>query len=179
LEHVVSDRSRERDRQAMNRKDFYKLYEEWLHDVNMDAYWFEHRLDEITGDVEPFSASDKAIYSTLTKIGKVLTSARDRAEYLSAQVSPGIRIGESMRDEPLPVPTVTELPAKLRELRKYNKWKLIDVAQMTGLSPSFLSDVERGVTSPSFDTLQKLADVYCTPITFQVAPVVGAPKENA
>lgn len=156
----------------MNRKDFYKLYEEWLRDVAIDTLWFDHELDKIADG----EGADLMTYKLLDKIGASVEQARPKAEYLLAKVSPGIRIGESMSDEPLSVPTVTELPAKLRELRKFNKWKLIDVAHMTGLSLSFLSDVERGVTSPSFETLQKLADVYCVPITFQVAPVVGAPK---
>lgn len=159
----------------MNRKDFYKLYEEWLRNVIMDELWFIHRLNELADNKE----NDLSTRRSLVNIGASAHKARIEAERLVAEEFPGLRINSPVSDEPLPVPTVTELPAKLRELRKYNKWKLIDVAQMTGLSPSFLSDVERGVTSPSFDTLQKLADVYCTPITFQVAPVVGAPKENA
>lgn len=157
----------------MSRKDFYQIYEEWLRNVAMDALWFEHELDVIADG----EGADLMTYKLLDKIGASVGQARPKAEYLLAKVSPGIRIGASMSDEPLPVPTITELPAKLRELRKFNKWKLADVAQMTGLAVSFLSDLERGVTYPSFETLQKLADVYCVPITLQVAPVVGAPKE--
>ena len=49
---------------------------------------------------------------------------------------------------------------KLRELRKTYHYTLKDVKQRTGLSISFLSDVERGQTKPSLDSLQKLAVCY-------------------
>lgn len=49
---------------------------------------------------------------------------------------------------------------KLRELRKTYHYTLKDVKERTGLSISFLSDVERGQTKPSLDSLQKLAVCY-------------------
>ena len=49
---------------------------------------------------------------------------------------------------------------KLRELRKDYRYTLKDVKEKTGLSISFLSDVERGQTKPSLDSLQKLAGCY-------------------
>ena len=49
---------------------------------------------------------------------------------------------------------------KLRELRKTYHYTLKDVKERTGLSISFLSDVERGQTKPSLDSLQKLAICY-------------------
>lgn len=52
------------------------------------------------------------------------------------------------------------LGAKLRALRKSRGYTLADVGERAGLSVSFLSDVERGRTRPSLDTLQKLADCY-------------------
>ena len=55
---------------------------------------------------------------------------------------------------------VNELPETLRFLRKINNLKLREVAEQTGLSISFLSDVERGRTSPSLSTVEKLASVY-------------------
>jgi transcriptional regulator with XRE-family HTH domain len=52
-----------------------------------------------------------------------------------------------------------QLSAKLRMLRK-GRYTLMDVSNETGLSVSFLSDVERGRTKPSLHTLEKLAEFY-------------------
>jgi transcriptional regulator with XRE-family HTH domain len=56
------------------------------------------------------------------------------------------------------------LGAKLRVLRKNRRYTLANVSDKTGLSVSFLSDVERGRTRPSLDTLEKLADFYQTTV---------------
>lgn len=54
---------------------------------------------------------------------------------------------------------------KLKNIRKnIAKCTLLDVAQATGLSVSFLSDIERGRTNPSLDTLTKLSDYYNVPV---------------
>ena len=54
---------------------------------------------------------------------------------------------------------------KLKNIRKNNaKCTLLEVAQATGLSVSFLSDIERGRTNPSLDTLTKLSDFYNVPV---------------
>lgn len=52
------------------------------------------------------------------------------------------------------------LGARLRRFRKARGRTLAEVAAETGLSVSFLSDIERGRTNPSLDTLGKLARVY-------------------
>lgn len=49
---------------------------------------------------------------------------------------------------------------ELRKLRRYRGLTLSQVSEQTNLSVSFLSDVERGKTNPSLDTLQKLAEFY-------------------
>ncbi len=48
----------------------------------------------------------------------------------------------------------------LRRLRKSQNLTLAEVSDATKLSVSFLSDVERGRTRPSLDTLEKLAASY-------------------
>lgn len=50
--------------------------------------------------------------------------------------------------------------SKLRLLRKKHGKTLLDVSREIGISVSFLSDVERGRTRPSLDTLEKLAMLY-------------------
>jgi len=52
------------------------------------------------------------------------------------------------------------LGAKLRALRKRQGRTLADVGSETGLSVSFLSDIERGRARPSLDSLEKLASYY-------------------
>ncbi len=49
---------------------------------------------------------------------------------------------------------------RLRIVRKRKDMTLAEVAEATGLSVSFLSDLERGRTDPSFSTLKKLASCY-------------------
>ena len=50
-----------------------------------------------------------------------------------------------------------ELGSRIRELRQLKDVTLKDVSDVTKLSVSYLSDVERGRTLPSIETLQKLA----------------------
>jgi transcriptional regulator with XRE-family HTH domain len=66
------------------------------------------------------------------------------------------------------------LGARLRQLRKANGWKLADVADRTGLSVSFLSDVERGRTDPSLNTLRTIADVYQMRVVIAFTKVEGS-----
>jgi XRE family transcriptional regulator, regulator of sulfur utilization len=53
------------------------------------------------------------------------------------------------------------LGEKLKLLRRsVNNKTLLEVSKETKLSVSFLSDLERGQTRPSYDTLEKLAAFY-------------------
>ena len=52
------------------------------------------------------------------------------------------------------------LGENLRRLRKLKNYTLVKVSQQTGVSVSFLSDMERDRTKPSLDTLGKLAECY-------------------
>lgn len=52
------------------------------------------------------------------------------------------------------------LGTELRRLRKGQRLTLTQVSDMTGLSVSFLSDIELGKTKPSLDNLEKLASFY-------------------
>lgn len=48
----------------------------------------------------------------------------------------------------------------LHEWREAEGYTLLELAEKTGLSVSFLSDLERGRTDPSMKTLRKIADAY-------------------
>ena len=52
------------------------------------------------------------------------------------------------------------LGSVLRRLRKNQGLTLVKVSSATGLSVSFLSDIERNRARPSLDSLEKLADFY-------------------
>ena len=48
--------------------------------------------------------------------------------------------------------------AYLRTARKMNGWTLKQLASKAGISITFLSEIERGIVSPSIKTLLKLAN---------------------
>ena len=55
------------------------------------------------------------------------------------------------------------LGENLSRLRRQASLTLTAVAKSTGVSPSFLSAIERDTANPSIATLQKLARLYTTP----------------
>lgn len=52
------------------------------------------------------------------------------------------------------------LGQRLREIRRKHDLTLVELSNRTGLSVSFLSDLERARTMPSIVTLMKIADAY-------------------
>lgn len=58
------------------------------------------------------------------------------------------------------------LSKRLRDFRKSEKQKLREVSIATGLSISYLSDIERGRTTPSVKTCKILADHYGVTLSF-------------
>ncbi len=55
---------------------------------------------------------------------------------------------------------MTFLTSTLKKARKNKRLTLKQVSQKTGISISFLSDIERGKTNPSQKTFKKLTDFY-------------------
>ncbi len=53
---------------------------------------------------------------------------------------------------------------KMRKLRKEKDFSLKELADKTGLTPSFLSQVERNLADPSINSLRKVADALDVPI---------------
>lgn len=53
-----------------------------------------------------------------------------------------------------------QLHERLRELRNERGLRLKDIAENAGISVPYLSDLERGRTNPSLETLQTLAGAY-------------------
>jgi transcriptional regulator with XRE-family HTH domain len=54
---------------------------------------------------------------------------------------------------------VAQLGEKIRQLRKQNKLTLKEIAAKTGVSISFLSQLEHGKTSATLESLRKISDV--------------------
>lgn len=55
---------------------------------------------------------------------------------------------------------------KIKRLRMEKEWTLKDLSEKTGLSVSFISQVERGSSSLAITSLKKIADVFNIPITY-------------
>ncbi len=64
-----------------------------------------------------------------------------------------------------PTPTQSVLGAALRKRRKSLALPMQSVADGTGLSVGFISQVERGLTTPSLSSLVAIAEVLQTPIS--------------
>jgi transcriptional regulator with XRE-family HTH domain len=53
-----------------------------------------------------------------------------------------------------------KLEERVRELRTQHRLTLKDLSESTGLSVSYLSDIERGRTTPSLNTLEALSVAF-------------------
>ncbi|MGH8816256.1 MAG: helix-turn-helix domain-containing protein, partial [Achromobacter pestifer] len=53
-----------------------------------------------------------------------------------------------------------DLPHRLRTLRRQQSLSLEQLAQRTGLTKSYLSKLERGLSEPSISTVLRLAEAY-------------------
>lgn len=49
---------------------------------------------------------------------------------------------------------------KLRKIRRYNDLTQERLAEMLGVSVEFVSNMERGVNAPSFETIEKIARAF-------------------
>lgn len=73
--------------------------------------------------------------------------------------------------------TPNTLPDRLKAMRKEKGMTLLEVSNLTNLSVSFLSDLERGRTRPSLSTLEKLTSVYQKSLTIDI-PFVSKSNGN-
>jgi transcriptional regulator with XRE-family HTH domain len=60
--------------------------------------------------------------------------------------------------------TVGMLPSRIRELRRDRGMTLTQVSERSGLSVAMLSQVERGLTDPSLESLRRLAETLDVPL---------------
>ncbi|MCK4409672.1 MAG: helix-turn-helix transcriptional regulator, partial [Candidatus Eisenbacteria sp.] len=55
------------------------------------------------------------------------------------------------------MPTTEEVGKRLKEVRRQKEMTLKEVAQSSGMSPTHISEIERGKTSPTVGALRKIA----------------------
>jgi transcriptional regulator with XRE-family HTH domain len=61
---------------------------------------------------------------------------------------------------------VSDLAEKLKKLRQERGWSQEYLAQMVGIGQQYISKYESGKQSPSFKTLEKLADTFGVSVDF-------------
>ncbi len=69
---------------------------------------------------------------------------------------------------------MTDLPYRLKALRRQSQLSLEMLAQRTGLTKSYLSKLERSVSEPSISTVLKLADAY----KLSVSELIGVDQKE-
>ena len=76
-----------------------------------------------------------------------------------------------MSDTTLPDDEVQRLGAHIKAKRAELGLSLRDLAATTGLSATFLSNLERGIANPTLDSLRKVSNALNTPILYMANPV--------
>jgi transcriptional regulator with XRE-family HTH domain len=78
----------------------------------------------------------------------------------------------------------TEVGKRIKQKRSERKMTLRDVAQKAGVSPALISDIERGRTSPTINSLSKISRALDAPIVhfieddYAAEVVVTTPKSR-
>lgn len=67
-----------------------------------------------------------------------------------------------------------DLGARLKELRKEKRLTLKELSDITGLSMGFLSNVERGINSPTISSLQKI----CAALNITLVELLQTPRKD-
>jgi transcriptional regulator with XRE-family HTH domain len=60
---------------------------------------------------------------------------------------------------------------RLRQIRRQKDLTQEQLAEAVGISVEFLSNIERGINAPSFETLEKLSEVLTVPVAEFFAPL--------
>jgi transcriptional regulator with XRE-family HTH domain len=58
----------------------------------------------------------------------------------------------------------TKFGRRLRQLRREKDLTQEQLAEAAGISVDFLSNMERGINAPSFETLEKLVEILQVPV---------------
>jgi transcriptional regulator with XRE-family HTH domain len=88
----------------------------------------------------------------------------------------------SMPDTPIPTTATDAAPVlgqRMRAMRQRREWTLQELSARSGLSVGMLSQIERGLSSPSIRSLQKLAEIFAVPIGWFFSDSGAAPQGPA
>jgi DNA-binding transcriptional MerR regulator len=130
------------------------------------------RMWESVGLVAPIRSNGKyRLYSPA--LLKVLKRIKYLREVQRLNV-PGIKRELGSRRTPSVNPEPKPLGPKLLKLRNRTGLGIVDAATRAGISPGFLSSIERGQANASVATLQRLATTYST----TVMDLVQAPRRK-
>lgn len=83
-----------------------------------------------------------------------------------------------MQKNTLPDPLTLNLGTKVRSLRTERNLKITDLANMTDLTSSMISQLERGLLSPSLASLKKISDALNMPISYLFEDEESLPHHN-
>ncbi|GEA17786.1 helix-turn-helix domain-containing protein [Moorella sp. E306M] len=72
-----------------------------------------------------------------------------------------------------------EIGLKIKHLRTKNNYTLKQLAEKTGLSISFISDIENGRRNPSIDNLYKLSKALGVSVDILLKNQTGIPDDEA
>ena len=87
-----------------------------------------------------------------------------------------------MPDTPVSGDTAAARPVlgqRMRSMRQRREWTLQQLSARSGLSVGMLSQIERGLSSPSIRSLQKLANIFAVPIGWFFSEAGAAPSGPA
>jgi DNA-binding transcriptional MerR regulator/quercetin dioxygenase-like cupin family protein len=130
------------------------------------------RMWESVGLVAPIRSNGRyRLYSP--ELLKVLKRIKYLREVQRLNV-PGIKRELGSRGTPKGNPEPRPLGPKLLKLRSRTGLGIVDAAKRAGISPGFLSSIERGQANASVATLQRLATTYST----TVMDLFQAPKRK-
>lgn len=71
------------------------------------------------------------------------------------------------------------LGRRLRELRQESGEKLVDTARRAGISPQYLSEIERGLKEPSSEMIAAIAGAHGTTLVDLTGDVVRDLRQDA
>ncbi len=119
------------------------------------------RTWEKRGVIAPLRSPSGYRRFTLTDIERLQRLRRARSRSQHAAAPDGAERQEAANDQ-TPRTTAPSIPweRRLREHRQQSHLSLRQVAELTGLSASFISGIERGLANPSVAALQKLTAAY-------------------
>ena len=102
-----------------------------------------------------------------TTFGVVTQALRPsgRKPYFTYSLWIGGAIGDTFSPVPFRAPTTTALGLAVRELRKRSGLSQEELAHRSGLHPTYISGIERGLRNPSWRSIGRVCEALDTPVS--------------